>query len=319
MESSTQSRPPSAGNPPTSKSMLAIIIVLLLLLVGCVFYLLNFRSSANARLSQLDRAQTELQQSLSRSGEPQTEQLISLARTVAELRSELDNTIPASIESQYQDLLSRLAELSSSAQPAAAKTVQAVLTGLSSGDISDFQTAAAAAAPVQSVDGQTGNVDLSSHYLAKDGQITVYKTTSETVNNSTDFQDDDELFFPVGANEKWQFDINAYAVGSTVADIKFEMTFPNDSTVMGAFFALPGSVGGIDNDWRFKDRLLVVPGEDRRTVVGGTLTVSAPALQAKGTVVTTQAGLVRLRWAQNVLTVADTTVNAGSWLTATKF
>lgn len=139
-------------------------------------------------------------------------------------------------------------------------------------------------------------------------RATVRKSADEIVNNSTTFQDDDHLLFPVGAGQTWVGRIIVFHSGDSTADIKFAVTFPASSTILVTAQVQHASTTAI-HSLGFVTTSGAPIGSSGNSAGGSSTEILF-------SVVTTNAGNVTLQWAQNVLTVADTTVKAGSFLTA---
>lgn len=58
-------------------------------------------------------------------------------------------------------------------------------------------------------------------------QIVVVKSTDEVINSATVLQNDDELLFPVLANENWWFDILIRYYAPSAADLKYGISVPS--------------------------------------------------------------------------------------------
>lgn len=137
------------------------------------------------------------------------------------------------------------------------------------------------------------------------GQVaTVVKTSNETVNNSNVLQDDDELFFDVGANEKWAFRFVLQANSGATPDLRFAVTAPSGAVCRVGFADIEGakSIGqygcGVTTG--------VVPGN-----------TSADVYEVVGTIENgATAGTVHLQWAQFTANASNTIVYAGSYLFA---
>ena len=135
------------------------------------------------------------------------------------------------------------------------------------------------------------------------GMSLIVKAADETVNNSTTLQDDDHLLFAVAANEKWQFEGVLMFEGPTTADMKFAFSGPAASVGAWAGLQLEGTA---------------------QTDIGaelGTAQVLAFANSARqhvrfwGSIANgANAGNLKLEWAQDTATVADTTMHAGSYI-----
>ena len=132
----------------------------------------------------------------------------------------------------------------------------------------------------------------------------VTKPTNEVVNSSTTLQNDDHLFFSVGANEEWTFRFVVSANVAASPDIKFAVTAPAGSVCRVAVVDPEGatSVSGLGCGVSSG----LIPGNGANDVyeVVGTVNSSGTA------------GNVQLQWAQNTSNAAAVTVLAGSYLNA---
>jgi hypothetical protein len=142
----------------------------------------------------------------------------------------------------------------------------------------------------------------------------VRKTATEIVNNSTTFQDDNELFFPVRASEVW--DIEA-AIGYTsggAADYKWQFSVPGTgSSGSGLVHRIIISGTTVQDD--VIDWLPNLNG----SVVGALGGATNAAFHIRMLVVVGDAdGNLTYQWAQNSATLSDTETLAGSWLIARK-
>jgi len=140
------------------------------------------------------------------------------------------------------------------------------------------------------------------------GLVLIRKTADEIVNNSAILQSDDHLYFSVGANEAWAFDMLLRVKSSTTADFQYSFAVPTGGDV----YTTP--VLYFDFDAAQTEAGLavwapvIVPGAGalRRThhrflYIGGA-----------------NAGTVQLQWAQAVAEVSDTIVYANSYIIAHK-
>jgi hypothetical protein len=136
-------------------------------------------------------------------------------------------------------------------------------------------------------------------------QTTIVKTANETVASSTAFQNDDELFFPIGANENWSFRFVLQANAPATPDIKFTITAPGGAICS---FGVQDAEGA------------VTVGNLGCGVTSGVITGNGVAdvyevlgsIRNGGT-----AGNVTLQWAQNTSNATASTVFAGSYVVAT--
>jgi len=63
------------------------------------------------------------------------------------------------------------------------------------------------------------------------GATIIVKTADEIVNNSTTLQNDNELFFAIGANEVWWFDLFLHINSPTAADLKVAFVTPSGCSI----------------------------------------------------------------------------------------
>ena len=134
----------------------------------------------------------------------------------------------------------------------------------------------------------------------------VRKSVTETVNDSDVLQNDNELFFAIGANETWLifFSILTFGVGSS--DIKIKWVAPSGASADGNHHVrstadvLSLAYATIGASYSFGTSASVV-----RPVVGSLLLVNGAT-----------AGNLQLQWAQNVAAVTETQVLVGSYLAA---
>lgn len=131
----------------------------------------------------------------------------------------------------------------------------------------------------------------------------VRKAADETVNNTSTLQNDDELSFPIAANETWVGSVTVFATGNTTADIRFGMTGPAGSTIVS------GSHGQ-----RTADTLV----ESSTSSFHGADAAVRPYVFHFSVVNGATAGTMTFQFAQATATPADTTVKAGSFLEARK-
>ena len=145
----------------------------------------------------------------------------------------------------------------------------------------------------------------------------VYKTSDESVANTTALQNDNELVFAVGANETWiaDFVLLLETAAASAGNFKFDFALPSGATaIVVPVFPASYSGGGnqadiIDLQWYdLSARTIPMPnfaGAQKMTgrfrlivTVGGT------------------AGNVQLRWAQGSSSSSSISVKAGSHLVA---
>ncbi len=136
------------------------------------------------------------------------------------------------------------------------------------------------------------------------------KLADETQNNGNNatatLQNDDELFFSVGANETWNFRFVIQATTPAAPDIKFTVTAPVGATCnFGAINAedtvTVGNLGcGVSSG------ILNTAGVSDVYEIAGSITNGSTA------------GTLTLQWAQNTANAANTIVRAGSYVEASR-
>lgn len=127
-----------------------------------------------------------------------------------------------------------------------------------------------------------------------------FKAADEIVNNSNVLQNDDDLFFPVGANDIWQVDVLLIINSTAVADFKHTWSLP---------------AGGVGHH----GQLLVPTGDVPLASIAATFSDGGTGADAYMRYQFTYwgggtAGIVRLQWAQGTAQVSDTKVKAGSYI-----
>lgn len=146
--------------------------------------------------------------------------------------------------------------------------------------------------------GGSGGGSISSNY------VTVIKQANEIVNGSNVVQDDDELQFNIGPNEEWTYRYVIQANSSTTADLRFTINGPAGSTCRTAYADVEGATS--NGQYACGTNTANIPGNgavDLYEITGSVVNGATP-------------GVIKLSWAQNVATASDTTVYAGSYLTA---
>jgi len=134
---------------------------------------------------------------------------------------------------------------------------------------------------------------------------TVVKSANETVTNSTAFQDDNELFFGVGANETWSFRFVVQANIGTAPDGKFQITAPSGASCTVSVIDAERAVTVANLGCGASSGLITGNGTNDTYEIVGTVENGA------------NAGNVTLQWAQNANSGTAVTVLAGSYVFAT--
>lgn len=176
-----------------------------------------------------------------------------------------------------------------------------------------YKPSALAAQDVSVVDAggylQSDHVEGALQELASTWPILAYKTADETVSSSTTLQDDDDLFFDVGANELWfgMFMLRVSAANETM-DIKFAFTVPFGSSISGgmqSYFAAT-AVKFVNLETEFTSHQLPSGSAPNEAGINWRFWLETSSTP----------GTVQFQWAQNVSDAGDLTVMKGSYLQA---
>lgn len=139
------------------------------------------------------------------------------------------------------------------------------------------------------------------HFLGR--QQIIYKTATETVNNSSTLQDDDALVFPVLANEVWKFTMFLFYQSGTTPDLKVGFTYPSGATMY----------------WKSDDAPQTANIETGTETLSGAGASTTSIVGINGIVyVSSTAGNIQMQWAQNTLNASDSKVLLGSHIIATR-
>lgn len=141
-------------------------------------------------------------------------------------------------------------------------------------------------------------------------EVIIIKGAHQILNNSSNFQNDDELFFPVAAGEYWIGDIYLYLTLKAASDFKFYL----EAQDLASFFAIGWASG------------LPQAGGTTQNVVTGKVgqidvLVSSNALvgvKFHFILYCLISGTARLVWAQKTAVAEDTQVNETSHIIAVK-
>lgn len=137
------------------------------------------------------------------------------------------------------------------------------------------------------------------------GVVAKTKTADESVTSSTSLQDDDDLFFAIGANETWAFAVFSACVAG-LGGLKYAFSVPAGATAYGGDYT--GSAT--------KQIAL-----DLTTGTGSSNSITATSIQpiiAGYCANSSTAGDVRFRFAQNASSGMATAIKRGSILIAAK-
>lgn len=148
-------------------------------------------------------------------------------------------------------------------------------------------------------------------YLATIGivpRIVKQKAADEFVNASTTLQDDNDLQFPIGANEVYIVEGCLWITSNTSADFKMAVTIPTGATMQWELFINVGTT--VTDELRG-----TVSGTSDST--GSSFTNTVCRFRARVTNSST-AGDVKIQWAQLTSHASNTTVEKHSFIVATK-
>lgn len=149
--------------------------------------------------------------------------------------------------------------------------------------------------------------------IAEVNKVTVVaKGSNQIVNNSSALVDDNDLLLAVAASTVYTFKAAvAFSSGAT-PDIKVVFTFPALASCMWGGVRLVTTAAAVTGDGDFGGYSSATSGTDAIAAAG---TGGVQIMMINGRLaVSTNAGNLRLQWAQFVANPSDTTVYAGSWL-----
>lgn len=142
-----------------------------------------------------------------------------------------------------------------------------------------------------------------------------YKTANETINNSATLQNDDHLFFPIGANEVWVVEYNLFVSAvSATSDFKIALALPAGATSAMSIVGLAAAAASAEADAKFQSftsaATALTAGIQADSSSNGFVRYQAYVATA-GT-----AGTVMMQWAQATANASDTVLRLGSFLLA---
>ena len=143
---------------------------------------------------------------------------------------------------------------------------------------------------------------------AGQGLLIKSKTADESVTSSAAMQDDDELFFPVGANENWSAFLSVQATAATAQpDIQFQFTAPSGAVCDISYSLLnsPSSGAGANQACGVAQVNIAI-GAGENVILFITANIKNGST----------AGNVNFQWAQNSSNATATTVLTGSFVHA---
>lgn len=134
----------------------------------------------------------------------------------------------------------------------------------------------------------------------------IYKSAYESVTNSETLQDDNDIKFSIGVNERWVFRIFLNIVSDSTGGIRLKITYPAAATLYALAIGPTTSTTSIDI----------------KLLSSGTEATGYCSFISGGTMVTIEGmifnysnpGTFQLQWAQSVSNTVPVYVNAGSYL-----
>lgn len=146
--------------------------------------------------------------------------------------------------------------------------------------------------------------------------LIVVKTADESVISTVTLQNDNELVLPVVANATYLLEGCLFFSSATGADFTFDFAFPSGTTLKWSAFALNANADAFGSGSMVT--LALDDGADY--TIGGSGTTNILTAEPNGLViVSSTAGNLQLRFAQNGSTASNTTVYAKSWMKLTRY
>lgn len=143
----------------------------------------------------------------------------------------------------------------------------------------------------------------------------ICKSSAETVNNSTTFQNDDHFTFAIAANEVWLLHFHILVTAAnTTADIKFQFSVPAAATYSIGAYNRPSLISA----WGGEDVAQTPLAVATSTLAIGTNAATIPVAVTAIIVNGANAGTVTLQWAQNTLSATNLTIEANSIMEYTR-
>lgn len=161
--------------------------------------------------------------------------------------------------------------------------------------------------------------DNLNHLYERAATYSVYKSADESLNTSTTLQNDDALLWAVAANERWHFKLMIYATDASngVADMKIGWSVPASTTMAWAsYFAPSGAYSGFQPVITTSVPVAVFTESTSHSF--GTFNGNFMLIYEGVVFVSSTAGTVNFKWAQNTSNGSNLTVKAGSFLELVK-
>lgn len=135
-----------------------------------------------------------------------------------------------------------------------------------------------------------------------------YKTSDETVNNTSTLQSDDFLFLDVAASTKYEFELFIVYNSGTTPDLKIGWTLPTGATNLYGYQFYDGTVWSAGGSTSVPTAGVALAGfgADLMARFQGSISIS------------TTAGTMQVVWAQNTANASNTTIRAGAYLRLNK-
>ena len=137
----------------------------------------------------------------------------------------------------------------------------------------------------------------------------VKKSSAESVNNSTTYQNDDQLTLSVAANKVYLLEMSLIVVANTTSKFKCKFTYPSGTTFIAQSDYTTTASTARDYNSADQTSTDVVTGNPQ---INGMLRTTAVIITS------TTAGSITLQWAQATAQVYNTQVYTGSWLKLTR-
>jgi hypothetical protein len=174
------------------------------------------------------------------------------------------------------------------------------------GDLSVSETLSGASAVTFSALKSCSHIVTDGNGQLSCGGFAVRKSVDETLTGSTVLQNDDELFFSVGANETWTYSFDIVGQSNSGPAFAFAVAAPAGSMCVYAVNAENSANGSAHTTCGEASNKMAGTGDDRPYFVSGTVVTGDTA------------GSIVLQWAQNSSNRNKTIIRAGSFLRASK-
>jgi len=155
----------------------------------------------------------------------------------------------------------------------------------------------------------SGNISMGANNITNQGNFKIIrKTIDQVVNNTSETQDDDELFLPLAANEVWFFILLPIVFSSDTAGLDTEFTTPEGAN-------LYGWVSYKDADGTLASEPIIMGQSWTGLGIGDNCT---PMIFFGLVINSDTPGNLQFKWAQKTPEESDTIVRANSYIMAWK-